>query len=147
MFESIAQYYEVRPNGRRHFELFKDRLIVTSKTARVDSEITLKLADLRPEPNRLRVRPKEFGLGLILVVVSTGFAIAAGSTRGMAPDPTRWTLILLSLAGGSFFVSLVIFSKTARKIEFIQFVSHHGNVLLDVVPALNVTSLILSWKP
>jgi hypothetical protein len=132
MFESIAQYYEVRPNGRRHFELFKDRLIVRSKTARVESEITLMLANLRPEPNRLRVRPKEFGFGLMLLVISAGLAIVAVLTAGTAVNPRLWNAVWFSVAGGAFFVSLVIFAKTARKIEFIQFVSHHENVLLDV---------------
>jgi hypothetical protein len=132
MFEFIAQYDEVRPNGRRHFELFKDRVIVRSRTARVESEITVMLANLRPEPNRLRVRPKEFGFGVMLLYLSIGLAIVALLTTGAVANPRLWSTVWFSVAGGALFVSLVIFAKTARKIEFLQFVSHQGNILLDV---------------
>jgi hypothetical protein len=132
MFEYITEFHEVRPNGRRHFELFKDRLIIRSRTARVDSEITIMLANLRPEPNRLRVRPKEFGLGVMLLVIAIGLALSAALTARMAPNPRLWYTAWLSIAAGTLFVSLVIFAKTARKIEFLQFVSHQGNILLDV---------------
>jgi hypothetical protein len=132
MFDSIAQYHEVRPGGRRHFELFKDRLIVRSSTPRIDSEITLMLANLRPEPNRLRVRPREFGFGVGLLCVAVGLAIFAVLTTGMAVNPRLWTAVWFAIAGGTCFVALVILARTARKIEFLQFVSHQGNVLLDV---------------
>jgi hypothetical protein len=127
--EPLARYYEVRPNGRRWFELFEDRVIVKARSARADSEITVMLADLRPEPNFLRVRPKGFGVGLLMLVAS----VAAGFFAVVARqgDPNIW----LSIAGGWFFVSLVFLWKTGTKIEFIQFVSHHGRALLDVAHA------------
>jgi len=135
MIEPLARYDEVRPNGRRTFELFKDRLVVESRSARVDKEITIMLADLRPEPNRLHVRPKEFGLGLLLLVASIGLVIFAALGRGPAPPADDKSIVWFSLAGGFFFVALVVLLKTSRKIEFIQFVSHHGNPLLDVAHA------------
>jgi hypothetical protein len=135
MFDPLARYHEVRPNGRRQFELFKDRVIVRSRSARVDSEITIILADLRPELNRLFARPKEFGLGLLLLFSSMVAAIVGAVSRGPAPGPESMGLVWLVAAGSFFFISLVILSKTLRKIEFIQFVSHHGHPLLDVARA------------
>jgi hypothetical protein len=132
MFDSIARYYEVRPNGRRQFELFKDRLIVRSKSARVDSEITIILADLRPEPNRLFVRPKEFGMGLLMLMGSVVIAVLGVMVRDLAPVPNEKILLMFACAGAFFFVAMVILSKTLRKVEFLQFVSHHGHTLLDV---------------
>ena len=99
MFESIDRYYEVRPNGRRQFEPFKDRVIVRSKTVRVESEITIMLANLRPEPNRLRVRPKEFGFGVGLMMIAIGLVIIALQTTGAAVDPRLWTAVWFSVAG------------------------------------------------
>jgi hypothetical protein len=135
MGDSLARYDEVRPNGRRSFELFADRMIVRSRSARLDSEITIMLADLRPEPNRLLVRPKEFGLGLLMLVGSLVTAIVGGVVRGSAPVPDEKHLIWFACAGALAFVAMVIFSKTARKVEFIQFVSHNGHPLLDVARA------------
>jgi hypothetical protein len=135
MCDSLARYHEVRPNGRRQFELFKDRVIVTSRSARLDSEITVILADLRPQPNRLLVRPKEFGLGLLMLLGSMVLAIVGTVARGAAPGPNDEGLIWFACAGAFFLVSLAILSKTLRKIEFMQFVSHHGHPLLDVARA------------
>ena len=132
MGEPIAGYFEVRPNGRRQFELFADRVIVKARSARADSVITVMLADLRPEPNMLRVRPKEFGLGLLMLVASVGLGLYAIATRGIGPRLDDKTMFWLSMAGACLIVSLAIFSKTFRKIEFIQFVSKHGKPLLDV---------------
>ena len=135
MSEPLARYREARPNGRRQFELFADRVIVTSKSAKADSVITVVLADLRPEPNLLRVRPKEFTVGLLMLVTSVGlgfFAILANVTESPLDDKTKFCL---SLAGGCFLVSLVIIWKTVRKIEFTQFVSNHGTPLLDIADA------------
>jgi hypothetical protein len=135
MFDSLARYHEVRPNGRRQFELFKDRVIVQSRSARVDSEITVILADLRPEPNRLLVRPKEFGMGLLMLLVSVALALIGVVASGPAPGRIGNGLPWFACAGGFFVVALVIFSKTLRKIAFIQFVSHTGHPLLDVARA------------
>ena len=135
MGEPIAGYYEVRPNGRRQFELFADRVIVKSKSARADSVITVMLADLRPEPNEVRVRPKEFGVGLGMLVAAVGLALFAISGRGMAPPRDDKTSLWLSLAAACLIVGLAILSKTFRKIEFTQFVSNHGRPLLDVARA------------
>lgn len=135
MSEPIAEYYEVRPSGRRQFELFADRMIVKTKSARIEGVITVMLADLRPEPNTLRIRPKEFGAGLLFLLGSVVLGFFAILVRGAPPPPDDKTNLWLSLAGGCFFVSLVIFSKTFRKIEYIQFVSHQGKPLLDVARA------------
>jgi hypothetical protein len=132
MFEPVSQYDEVRLNGRRQFELFKDRVIVRARTPRIDSEITVMLANLRPEPNRLRVRPKEIVFGVGLLWVAIVLAIFAMLTTGAAVNPRLWTTVWFSVAGGAFLTALVIIAKTARKIEFLQFVSHQGNALLDV---------------
>jgi hypothetical protein len=135
MGEPLARYSEVRPNGRRQFELFTDRVIVKAKSARADTESTIMLADLRPEPNRLRVRPNEFGVGLLMLVASVALGLFAVLATGLPPSTADKNFVWWALAGGLFFVSLVILAKTFRKIEFLQFVSNHGTALLDVARA------------
>ncbi len=135
MSEELARYYEVRPNGRRKFELLADRVIVKAKSARVDSVITVMLADLRPEPNVLRIRPKEFGLGLLFLFAAVGLGFYAFLGKGAVPPADDRNIFWLSMALAFLLVSLVIFSKTLRKIEYIQFVSHQGKPLLDVARA------------
>ena len=132
MIESIGQYYEVRPNGRRQFELFKERVVVKSKTPNADSVITIRLADLRPEPNLIRVRPKEFALAVRMFFGSILATLLAVALITFDFNTRVERMILFIPAGAFLFISLVIFSKTARKIEFTQFVSHHGKALLDV---------------
>jgi hypothetical protein len=135
MSEPIAEYYEVRPSGRRQFELLPDRMIVKTKSARIEGVITVMLADLRPEPNILRIRPKEFGVGLLCLFASVAVAFYAIVARAAGPPMDNQTVLWLSIAGGCFFVSLVIFAKTFQKIEYVQFVSHQGKPLLDVARA------------
>jgi hypothetical protein len=131
MKEPLAQYYEVRPSGRRYFDLFADRVIVKARSANADSEITIRMSDLRPEPNLVRVRPKEFGLGLGLMLISLGCGIIS-VPFGFAERLDRATFLWPASAGAFLLVSLVIMFKTFKKIEFTQFVSHHGRPLLDV---------------
>jgi hypothetical protein len=135
MEEPLARYYEVRPSARRRFELFSDRVVVKGKTTRVETLITIKLADLRPEPNILRIRPKEFGLGLLMLVASVGLGFVGIRAMGVGAPAEDKNIMLLCLAGGCLFVSLVVLGKTYRKIEYIQFVSYHGTPLLDVADA------------
>jgi hypothetical protein len=133
--EPLARYYEVRPNGRRQFELFANRVIVNAKSVRGEFVTTIMLADLRPEPNMLRVRPKEFRLGLFMLATSIGLGFAAFLVRGLGLLPDDKAIILMSAPGAALFVSLVIMAATFRKIEFIQFVSKQGKPLLDIAKA------------
>ena len=97
--------------------------------------ITVMLADLRPEPNKVCVRPKEFGVGMLPLLASVGFGLFAFSTRANGPQLEDKTVFWYSMAGACLFISFVVFSKTFKKVEFIQFVSHHGRPLLDVADA------------
>jgi hypothetical protein len=135
MGDAPVRFREVRPNGRRQFDLLADRVIVHSRSARVDSEITIMLADLRPEPNRLLVRPKEFALGLLILIASIPLAFIGFVVRESAAIRNEKYLMWFAFAGAILFVSLVILSKTSRKIPFTQFVSHNGHPLLDVARA------------
>ena len=93
------------------------------------------LADIRPEPNRLRVRPKEFGVGLLMLVCLRCVRTFRSARDGSAPVNGQQNFVWWALAGGLFFVSLVILAKTIRKIEFLQFVSNQGTAFLDVARA------------
>jgi hypothetical protein len=135
MGEPLAQYFEVRPNGRRLFQLLADRVIVVSKSPRGDFVTTVLLADLRPETNLLRVRPKEYRLGVLMLAIAfnLGFGLfLAGGLGFLAPDKA---ILLTSLPLGALVVSLAILWKTFPKIEFTQFVSKLGKPLLDVADA------------
>jgi hypothetical protein len=135
MADPLAQFDEVRPNGRRHFELFADRVIVDSRSAKADCVITVLLADLRAEPNIVRVRPKEFNLGVgsLLIGIVLGFV---AFTVGAMQQPANGKSMIWVGASAAFLVaSLAIVAKTIRKIEFTQFVSNQGKPLLDVARA------------
>jgi hypothetical protein len=136
MLDSPSRYCEVGLEGKRLFELFEDRVIVTIRSKRREAEITTMLANLRPEPNRVLIRPEEFGYNLLMLLVSVGFAIFGAIARGRVPAMTSeaffWVLII---AGSLFVYSLVILWKTPRKIEFVQFVSHDERPLLNVARA------------
>jgi hypothetical protein len=133
MSEPLARYLEVGPVSRRQFELFADRVIVTGKSMRADAVSTVLLADLRPDPNMLRIRPKQFTAGLLTLLTSVvlgAFAFVANGTESPLDDKTKFCL---SFAGAGVLVALVIILKTFRKIEFTQFLhSKYGTAVLDV---------------
>jgi hypothetical protein len=133
--EPIARYYEVRPSGRRQFELLADRVIVETKSIRIEAVMTVMLADLRPEPNILRIRPKEFNVGLTFLLAAVGFGFYGFLAHAPAPPADDRSILWFALAAGCLLASLVVFSKTFQKIEYMQFVSHQGKPLLDVARA------------
>jgi hypothetical protein len=135
MAEPIAEYFEVRPSGRRQFKLLADRVIVETKSIRIEGVMTVMLADLRPEPNILRIRPKEFNVGLLFLLAAIGFGFYGILARGAAPPADDKTILWFALAIGCLIASFVVFSKTFQKIEYIQFVGHQGKPLLDVARA------------
>jgi hypothetical protein len=71
MVDTLARYDEVRPNAKRQFELFADRVIVKSKTATADSVITVLLGDLRPDPNVAMCMAGGFLLVSLAVIAKT----------------------------------------------------------------------------
>ena len=63
-----------------------------------------------------------------MLVASGSFGLFAVLATGLPPSMANKNFIWWALAGGLFFVSLVILAKTIRKIEFLQFVSNQGTV-------------------
>lgn len=135
MGDEIARYREVRPDGRRLFTLYADRILVQVQSGRVRSELTVRLVDVRPEPNKLWVRPKAFAGGILLLVASVGTLIAAESFRRAGHHAEDGLIIWFSSAFAFAFVGLVVVFKTIWRIEFTQFVSRIGTAILDVARA------------
>ena len=132
MGEPIAQYREVRTNGRRRFDLFADRVVIESKSLKADAVVTVSLADLKPEPNILRLRPKEFRLGLSMLLASVAIGLFALATVGPAGVIPGTKIPWMSCVGPLVFVSLVVFARTFRKVEFTQFLARDGKPRMDV---------------
>ncbi|HEY4261353.1 MAG TPA: hypothetical protein VGM98_14395 [Schlesneria sp.] len=131
MNDVLATYNEVRVDGRRYFELYSDRIRVKGKAVRADFDATVYLADLRPDPNRVWIRHGYCVLGIIMLLLSlVSFALMA---RSLSDQDYVTTCASTGLALG--FVGSVIGFKTFSKVEFSQFQSHGGIVILNVSKA------------
>ena len=65
--EPIATYEEQRFDGKRRFELFEDRVVVSGKTTFTSEfESVVPLTTLRPEFTRMRLRNLYFYMGIFL---------------------------------------------------------------------------------
>jgi hypothetical protein len=132
MIEPLATYREVMVHARRRFDLYKDRVIVYGKAANVEAETVVRLSDLNPWPNTIRVRHKWFRMAILMFFGAFLTLIAAASTYPPPPGGEVLPLMLGSTSFALFFVGSIIFGYTYRMLKFISFNSHAGVKLLDV---------------
>ena len=117
---------------RRVFKLNQTSVEVDLKSLNRDAQDVIDLADLRPEPERLRVRqivPIRFGAFLLILGVTglgVGFAFQNELERHM--KELAITIGVISLCG-----SVLILSLFGRKIEAVRFKNSQGICLLDVL--------------
>jgi hypothetical protein len=119
-------------DARRRFDLYKDRLVIVGKAANMDFETTVRLSDLNPQPNTIRVRHKWFRLACLMFLGSFFALFAAASIYKSPPERESLTLMLCSTSFALFFVGSIIFGYTFRKVKFLSFKSQGGITLLDV---------------
>lgn len=122
--EPIARYREKRFDGRREFQLFEDRVLVTSKEYMGgESTVPVLLNTLVPVLSRYRARDAQFQVGLVTSVVVFGL-LSSG------------TLDLFSHVGGlsaCIGIGCALMSiVTARKIEWVSLNSEAGFLSLSI---------------
>jgi hypothetical protein len=131
MSEPLAQYNEVRSDGKRHLKLHADRVFVEGVSGQGRFEDNVYLADLRPEPGKLWLRGRLFVLGIILLFLALVLCIPifVFITEGIErPGSTKYISFVLVLLSAAIFVCF----KGYRTIEYARFQSHGGIVLLDI---------------
>lgn len=124
----IATYYEKRFSGKRHFELFHDKIKIHGKKyLQNDFEYTIDLKDLKVEHQIIKNRDGTFWGGILCAffafiamnILSSAFSITfENSVMGM--------LLVVLISG------VLLCIVTFKKIEFYQFQNHNGVVLFDI---------------
>jgi hypothetical protein len=126
--EVIETYREVLFEGRRVFELRPDSVHVVGRVfLQSDFELTVPLAQLRPDYQVLRERSRSFwnGLGIMLF----GAIGAELLVEGFQFDRFGYVPVLLALAGLS---GILLSLATVRKTEYAVFTSDPGLPVLTV---------------
>ena len=122
-------YREVLARGRRTFELFPDRVFIKVRYPNYSAEVTVLLADLRPNPNIVYQREWPFQVGIVLLAGAAIMGIYAFSLPDKAINYLSTRALPFAIVGG------VMFFYSFRKIMVTSFVSHLGIALLDVADA------------
>jgi hypothetical protein len=120
----LASYREAGLWGWRSFELRPDAVRIRG-AFRLGSrfDVLVPLAALRPEPDRLGVRPSGFWVGLYAVVVAALAAVVFGLVRGR---DALWSPVGLWLAGVAAVAALAA-ARNARRTEYARFVAAAGS--------------------
>jgi hypothetical protein len=126
--EQSLIYLETRFSGRRRFELHPDKICIQGKTFLIsDFDISVKLKDLDPNYQRLRVREKAFVSGIWLIIVPLITAeILHSAFKVSFENPVMGLMFCFSVCGAVTCVA------TFRKVEFYQFKNSSGIAVLDI---------------
>lgn len=125
--EQLLTYRESAMHYRRVFELHSDRICVWLKQSHIEVESTIMLADLRPDPSRMLVRPRLYGAGLQIA----GYGIVAGLYAWCGVELPFQELAMICAISFSI-ASVILCWEFRRKIEFAYFTSHTGFLFLDI---------------
>jgi hypothetical protein len=130
----LATYDEARSDGRRRFEVYPDRILVSGGGSGMKFETTVSLADLKPEPDRLWIRNRFFFWGVVVLAMGLVLFVPKIDKFADGIQPGETFAFYFGLAFG--IVGLIICLKTVWKIEFARFQSRQGGiVVLDVARA------------
>ena len=127
MANPIATYLEVTSRGKRSFELHLDRVVVRGRLA-FEFESTVRLGDLRPEPNKIWLRDRAVRVAPFFLVLSVMLLFLAAVVH--LPDWLGTGMVASGI--GSLVAAIALWTKFGSKIEYAQFPSHAGLILLDV---------------
>jgi hypothetical protein len=123
----IATYKEQRFDGKRNFTLFSDRVTITGgDTLGARYDLTVPLASLNPNADRVWRRPNGFGAGVTVLVVSIGVLQAFQSA--IVPGWKGWFV-------ASALVGLLLALGTMRRVEWAVFRNSMGQAILSVARA------------
>jgi len=125
--DPISTYVEVRLEGRRHYELFSDRVRVVGTSLQADLDISVPLNLLSPRVVRFKLRRADFWTGLWLMLAS--FIVCSILISGFKLDPLGFGVGLTAIVGVG---GGVLSATTAKKLEFARFESNVGLPLLDI---------------
>jgi len=128
--QPIAKYAETRLEGRRSFILLPDRLVVSRRGLSGEMELSFELATLSPIVSRLRVRSRYFRLGFLLLVLPWFFAMLIA----IAFENATTTQVIVLPTSFSF-VGFIITAISARRIEYVRFISQAGVATVDIARA------------
>jgi hypothetical protein len=127
--DPIATYNEARFDGKRTFELFEDKVVVRGTTTFTsDFEVSVPLARIDPDFARLRLRNKNFWMGVWIMVVAWVLASIVGEVTDKAYH-------VVGILVGIGLVGILIAAATARKVEWVQFKTDGGVVAFDLARA------------
>ncbi|MCC7424974.1 MAG: hypothetical protein IT428_32280 [Planctomycetaceae bacterium] len=128
MSDAPRIYRETSERTRRRFELFADRIVVHFKSIHSDGETTIRLDELNPESDRIRVRPlKPIRISFFILFIGV-LGLIASYVR---PELNRhYNLGVQSLV--LVFAPLFLLIKFGAKVEYVRFKTKAGVVVLDV---------------
>jgi hypothetical protein len=127
----LATYTERLPQVRRVFRLFPDRVEVAAKwTFGRNFQMTVRLADLVPQPRAFLVKNRWFGKAVMLGSLAVAVAMVLSLPR--YPDLVRRLAMLGWPAAGLAF-AVAIYSMPRR--QFVHFPRRDGGPGLDLCKA------------
>ena len=124
MSDRIAKYEERRFDGKRLFELFGDRMLVSgARSLGPRFEQRVELRSLNAIPDRLWTRPPQFWGGIAMAVIFSTISIGFETSL-----PSYWKALFWVLFAAGALLALA----TSRRIEWAVFRNLSGLHALDV---------------
>lgn len=133
MTEPIATYRDANSRGQRRFELHPDCVVIRClvpvlRRLVLKSESVVALNILRPDPIKVWLHDPLFRSAPLMLILSLPMIFFA-----VFVQLPNWLQAMTAVVGTlSLAGSLATFAKFGAKIEYVQFQSQAGLVLLDV---------------
>ena len=125
--QAIASYQERRFDGQRDFVLFDEHLVIKGKqTFGAEFETTIPLSTLTPTISHLRTRDRGFWSGLVMILIAVSLL-----QSGALSINSYWGGLTAVMVVAGALLSIT----TARKIEWVQIISHAGLISINIARA------------